>query len=102
MGRAIVVRAVTAGGQSVLAQQQVVTAQDCDTLQDIFYKLDVSDRYADGCVVFPNARAQPGEGTGLSNLSLTLQEIDNQCLALGIPQPQCFRFTVSGLHESSL
>jgi hypothetical protein len=60
----IVVRAVTAAGNSVLAQQRVIDAHEFDILKDVFAKLDI--RFASDCIVFANALALPDSGTCFS------------------------------------
>ena len=68
MGRPVIVRAATATGQSVIANQKVYRANATDTLDDIYASLDVSDRLATGCVVFSSAMAAAGDCTQLDHL----------------------------------
>ena len=66
MSRPVLVRAQTESGRSVLANQQVIDAQQTDSLNQLFYKLDIDDRYPIGCVALYNALSPPDQGTNFS------------------------------------
>ena len=73
MSRPVLVRAhmYTESGRSVLANQRVIDAQQTDSLNQIFCKLGIDDRYPIECVALCNALSPPDQGTTFTDLQLT-------------------------------
>lgn len=95
MSRPLVLRVRTVEGESVLPTQVVLDTGPNDTLNDIYGRLDVADRYAVECIVYPNALSPHDQGTTFKELDQTREQLDQQCIVLGLPQPGRIDFVAS-------